>query len=164
MTQELLELKEAILKQDTEAALAIVEELETMGREDKINNIQSYLVVLIVHLLKIQIENRITNSWRASILNSLLRVQRLNKMGTKKSPYIKETQWEEYLREILPEAYLKASLEINEGQYSDEELEEKVDEQRLIDKAINLLNLTINNTPASLKHQANQKLESQNSH
>ncbi|MBE9171418.1 DUF29 family protein [Pleurocapsales cyanobacterium LEGE 06147] len=158
MTQELIELREAILRQDTQAALEIVQELETMGREDKIINIESYLVILLVHLLKIQIEKRITNSWRSSILNSLLRIQRLNKMGNKKTPYIKAREWENYLREVLPEVYLKASSEINEGAYSDEELEQLADEEKLIEETVSLLDLTFDRSPDILKKLASQAL------
>ncbi|MEQ8752249.1 MAG: hypothetical protein RID09_01870 [Coleofasciculus sp. G1-WW12-02] len=43
--EELLELKRLLLKGDTKGALAIVEELEEMSRDDKINNISSYGVI-----------------------------------------------------------------------------------------------------------------------
>ena len=159
MTQELLDLKMAILNNDADRALEIVQELETMDREDQINNIQSYLVVLMVHLLKIEIENRIINSWRSSILNSLLRIQRLNRMGNKKTPYIKSNRWEEYILEILPEVYLKAATEINEGQYSDSELETLTDEPKLINTTISFLKLTSDRNPSLLKQTASKQLE-----
>jgi len=41
---ELIELRERIENQDYQAALEIVDELEEMSKEDKLNKIHSYLV------------------------------------------------------------------------------------------------------------------------
>ena len=85
--EEILELKECLLNHQYERAMTIVEELELMGRQDKINNLESFLIVLLIHLIKIQVEKRVTRSWRSSILNSLREIQKRNKLG-KKSQYI----------------------------------------------------------------------------
>ena len=61
--EELLTLRELLIKGDMSGALAIVDELEEMSRDDKINNIRSYAVVLLMHLIKQQAENRTTRSW-----------------------------------------------------------------------------------------------------
>ena len=53
--EEILELKECLLTHQYERALAIVEELEQMGRQDKINNLESFLVILLIHLIKIKL-------------------------------------------------------------------------------------------------------------
>ena len=50
--EELLELKELLLKGDVKASLAIVEELEEMGRKDIIKTIRSHAVILLLHLIK----------------------------------------------------------------------------------------------------------------
>ncbi len=50
--EELLELKQLLLKGDIKGALAMVEELEEMSRDDKINNIISYAIILLMHLIK----------------------------------------------------------------------------------------------------------------
>lgn len=60
--EEIIELKQSIISRDWEKSLAIIEELEEMGRQDKINNLQSFLVILLVNLIKIQIEKRVTKS------------------------------------------------------------------------------------------------------
>ncbi|MDJ0745115.1 MAG: DUF29 family protein [Xenococcaceae cyanobacterium MO_167.B27] len=144
MTQELLDLKEAIAHYDYQKALEIVNDLEAMSREDKIQKIESYLVVLLVHLLKIQVERRITNSWRASILNALLQIQKTNRMGNKKTPYIKSDEWQSYIEEVLPEVYLSASTEVkvNGREVDDVELEMIVNDDSLISLAQSLLLLT----------------------
>jgi len=77
--EELLTLKSLLLQGDIQGALAIVEELEEMSRDDKINNIRSFAVILLLHLIKQQVENRTTRSWDVSIRNSALEIQEKNK-------------------------------------------------------------------------------------
>jgi len=48
--EELLTLKELLLKGDVPGALAIVEELEQMSKQDIIDSIRSYAVILLLHL------------------------------------------------------------------------------------------------------------------
>ena len=117
--EEILELKECLLNHQYERAMTIVEELELMGRQDKINNLESFLIVLLIHLIKIQVEKRVTRSWRSSILNSLREIQKRNKLG-KKSQYIKPNQWSKHFDAIYPDAIFQAAdeafggIEINE--------------------------------------------------
>ena len=66
--EELLTLKDLLLKGDIVGSLAVVEELEEMSRDDKINNIISYSIILLIHLIKQQAENRTTRSWDISML------------------------------------------------------------------------------------------------
>ncbi len=117
--EEILELKECLLNHQYERAMTIVEELELMGRQDKINNLESFLIVLLIHLIKIQVEKRVTRSWRSSILNSLREIQKRNKLG-KKSQYIKANQWSKHFDAIYPDAIFQTAdeafggIEINE--------------------------------------------------
>ncbi|MEM7727626.1 MAG: DUF29 family protein [Cyanobacteria bacterium P01_A01_bin.45] len=109
--EEILELKDCLINQQYDRAFAIVEELETMGRQDKINNLESFLVILLIHLIKIQVEKRVARSWKNSISNSLLAIQKRNRLG-KKSHYIKPKQWHEYIVNCQFEAVLGASKEV----------------------------------------------------
>ena len=45
MMEEILELKDCLLNRQYERAIAIFEELELMGRQDKIDNLESFLVI-----------------------------------------------------------------------------------------------------------------------
>jgi len=94
--------------------IAICDELETMGRQDKINTLESFLVVLIIHLIKIQVKNRVTASWIESIRNSLLEIKDRNKLG-KKSFYLKTDDWSESFDNKLYRAIVKASKEVAGG-------------------------------------------------
>jgi hypothetical protein len=67
MTQELIDLRNSILEGRYADALAIVDELEGMSKQAILRNIQSYLNILLIHLIKNQVEQRLTGSWASSI-------------------------------------------------------------------------------------------------
>ena len=137
--EEILELKELLLKGDLKASLAIVEELEEMSKKDIIKTIRSYAVILLLHLIKQKAENRTTRSWDISIRNSIREIQRENKRRKAGGYYLTS----EELLEILEEAYLnaidEASLEVEEGRYEVEELERLVNKEEIIDRALSLI-------------------------
>lgn len=137
--EELLMLKDLLLKGDVPAALAIVEELEEMSRKDIIKTIRSYAVILLLHLIKQQAENRSTRSWEVSIRNCVREIQRENKRRKTGGNYLNS----EELLETLEEAYLnaidEASLEVQEGRYLPEELEQIVNREDILDRAMTLI-------------------------
>ncbi len=47
---EILELKQSLLSGNIDQALFLVEELEEVGRKSIIENLESFLVVLLIHL------------------------------------------------------------------------------------------------------------------
>jgi hypothetical protein len=99
--EELLTLKEMLLKDNIPAALAIVKELEEMGRNDIIKSIRSHAVILLLHLIKQQAENRTTRSWKVSLRNSVREIQRENKRRKARGYYLTS----EELLETFEEAY-----------------------------------------------------------
>ena len=153
--EELLELKNCLINRQYNRAFAIVEELEAMGRQDKINNLESFLVILLIHLIKIQVEKRVTRSWKNSVINSLLAIQKRNRLG-KKSYYIKPQNWDEHIEECQFEAILNAAKEIFEGT-DYQELENLVSSSQLMTSANELLELTYNNSPREIVEIVNRK-------
>ena len=137
--EELLELKQLLLKGDFKGSLLLVEELEEMGRKNIIRTIRSYAVILLLHLIKQQAEGRTTRSWDVSIRNSVREIQRENKRRKAGGYYIERDE----LKEILSEAYLNAidgaSLEVAEGRYEPEELEAIVSREEILDRALALI-------------------------
>ena len=137
--EELLMLKDLLLKGDVPAALVIVEELEEMSQKDIIKTIRSYAVILLLHLIKQQAENRTTRSWEVSIRNCVREIQRENKRRKAGGNYLNS----EELLETLEEAYLnaidEASLEVEEGRYLPEELEQIVNREDVLDRAMALI-------------------------
>ena len=137
--EEILELKQKLYQGDIQAAIAICDELETMGRQDKINTLESFLVVLLVHLIKIQVENRVTASWIESVRNSLLEIKDRNQLG-KKSHYIKRGCWSEHYNNKLYRAIIKASQEVAGGM-TIKDLKAQIDYEGLENKTLYLLDL-----------------------
>ncbi len=139
MMEELLTLKDLLVKGDVQGALIIVEELTEMSRNDIIKTIRSYAVILLLHLIKQQAENRTTRSWEVSIRNSVREIQRENKRREAGGYYLTP----EELLEILAEAYLnaidEASLEVEEGRYEAQELEKLVNQEEIINRALALI-------------------------
>ncbi|ERT07198.1 hypothetical protein M595_2790 [Lyngbya aestuarii BL J] len=138
--EEILELKELLLKGDIKGSLTLVDELEEMGRKDIINNIRSYAVILLLHLIKQQAENRTTRSWDVSIRNSVLEIQDLNERPKSKGVYLNSEELRGILEKAYPQAVNKASLEVEEGRYDSRELEQKVNRVKILNQAMNLIN------------------------
>ena len=137
--EELLELKEKLLKGDIKGSLELVEELTEMGRKDIIKTIRSYGVILLLHLIKQQVENRSTRSWDVSIRNSILEIKEENKRPKSAGFYLSSGELQEVLESAYQQALNKASLEVEEGRYEVRELEEKVNRAELIDRALDLM-------------------------
>jgi hypothetical protein len=137
--EELLELKALLLKGDIKGSLAIVEELEDMSKNGIISTIRSYAVILLLHLIKQQAENRTTRSWDVSIRNSVREIQRQNKRRKAAGYYLSD----EELTDTLNDAYLNAldaaSLEVESGRYQSEQLEAIIDKNKLISDAFLLI-------------------------
>jgi hypothetical protein len=81
MTQELIDLRASILEGRYEDALVIVDELEGMSKKAILRAIKPFIVRMLIHLIKNQVEQRLTNSWPASIRDSLLEIQEKNVIG-----------------------------------------------------------------------------------
>ncbi|HAZ44301.1 MAG TPA: hypothetical protein DDW76_09960 [Cyanobacteria bacterium UBA11369] len=144
MTQELIDLRAYILEGRYAEALSIVDELEGMSRQAVLRNIQSYLVILMIHLIKNQIERRLTNSWANSIRASVRNIKKLNLPDNKTSYYVKLEEWDSILEDEFEEAIREASEEVMNGAYSPFQLLESVEKNVVIDRSKQLLELTYN--------------------
>ncbi|AFZ58362.1 DUF29 family protein [Anabaena cylindrica FACHB-243] len=143
MTQELIDLRNSILQGHYADALAIVDELEGMSKQAILGNIQSYLKILLIHLIFNQIEQRLTNSWSASIRNSIREIKKVNISDNKKSYYINQDEWENFIEEeVIEDAIADASLEVMNGIYSQFQLADLINRTQLIATALKFLALT----------------------
>ena len=136
---ELQDLREHIEHGRYAEALVLIGELEEMGRDDKIQKIESFLQVLLVHLIKRQAERRTTRSWDVSIRNAADAIQRVNKRRRAGGHYLGRAELAEALDEILPSALRQASLEAFEGRHDDAELAGMVDMPLLRREALSLI-------------------------
>jgi hypothetical protein len=142
MTQELIDLRTSILEGRYEDALGIVDELEWMSKKAILRNIKSYLIRMLVHLIKNQVEQRLNNSWVASIRESVFEIQDLNFMENKTSHYIKADEWDELLKTAFDAAISKASVEVANGIYKPKELLQIVNRETINSQANTLLSFT----------------------
>jgi hypothetical protein len=126
--EELITLRKYIEEKDYLKALDLVGELEEMSKEDKLNKIYSYAVILLVHLIKQQAEKRSTRSWNVSINNSVREIKRTNQMRKSGGCYASQ----EELIETIDEAF--------EGIHDDDELEQMIDVAQVKQAALNLIN------------------------
>jgi Domain of unknown function DUF29 len=151
MTQELIDLRASILEGRYNDALAIVDELEGMSKQAILRTIQSYLLILLIHLIKNQIEQRLTGSWVNSIRNSIREIQKLNIKDNKTSYYIKKNEWESWIEEeVIEDAIANASEEVMNGQFTRSQLSEMLDRPQLFQIATRLLDLTYTHSAKEL--------------
>ncbi|MGL5806862.1 MAG: DUF29 family protein [Xenococcaceae cyanobacterium] len=139
--QELTDLRNSIIQGRYSDALAIVDELENMSKRDILRKIDSFLVRLIAHLIKQQLEKRLTNSWAASISDSLRQIQKLNQRN-KNSWYVLENNWQELVEEAIEAAIDEASVEVLGGCLTSEQVSQRIDRELIISLTLSLLNLT----------------------
>ena len=137
--EELLELRAHIEQGRYAEALAVIGEMEEMSRDDKINQIESFLYILLLHLLKRHAEARFTRSWEVSIRNAIDGVMRGNKRRKAGGYYLTAEELRESIEEIYPSALRQASLEALEGRYSDAELAERVDVASIREEALRMV-------------------------
>jgi hypothetical protein len=120
--EEIWELRRALEAGDLQAALAIVDEMEEMSRDDKVQKIASYMRVLLVHKIKQAVEGRSTKSWEVSIRHALRQIASVNKRRKAGGRYLNDDDLSTLLAEVYESALDWASLEVYEGIYSVEAL------------------------------------------
>lgn len=151
MPQELIDLRTSILEGRYSDALAIIDELEGMSKQAVLRTIQSHLLILLMHLIKNQIEQRLTGSWANSIRNSIREIKKLNLKDNKTSYYINEDEWENLIEEeVIENGIADASEEVLEGKYTRSQLSEILDKPQLLQIAIALLTLTYTHSAKEL--------------
>lgn len=137
--EELLELKNLLISGNIAEALLLVEEMTEMSKDDKLNKIISFDIILLLHLIKQQAEKRTTRSWEISIRNSVRQIQRTNKRRKANGNYLTETELQETLEDAYQSALDQASLEAFEGRYEADEIATMIDRNTIINQALTLI-------------------------
>ena len=137
--EEILELKDLLLKGKVSEALVVVEELEEMGKKEIIKTIRSYAIILLLHLIKQQAEKRTTRSWDVSIRNSVREIQFENKRRKAGGYYLNQEELIQILESVYLSAVDSASLEVKEGLYQPEELEQLVNKAEVLQQALDFI-------------------------
>ncbi|PSO49964.1 MAG: hypothetical protein BRC33_04805 [Cyanobacteria bacterium SW_9_44_58] len=137
--EELLTLRQYIQEQQYDKALELIGEMEEMSKEDKLNKIYSYAVILLLHLIKQEAEQRTTRSWEFSIYNATKEIRRVNKRRKSGGYYASEAELKEILADAFDTAIKKAALEAFEGQYTETEIAEKINTNAILAKALDYI-------------------------
>ncbi|NEQ75190.1 MAG: DUF29 domain-containing protein [Okeania sp. SIO2D1] len=146
-TQELIDLRTCIMEGINHDALAIIDELDAMSKKDTLFKIDSYLTVVLINLIKNQVEKRLTNSWAASIRTSIRKIKSLNLKENKISYYIKEDEWGKAIAQVIEAAIRDASVEALDGNCSPFQLKEMVETTQVTENALSLLSLIYAHQP-----------------
>jgi hypothetical protein len=145
---ELLELRAHIEHGRYPEALILIGELEEMSHEDKVNKIGSFLVILLVHLIKQQAEKRTARSWETSIRNAVREIIFTNKRRKAGGYHMTVEELAEAIDERYPVALDYAALEAFEGRYDAPDLADMLNEKQLKAEALRLI---LNNQPLDKK-------------
>lgn len=139
--EEILELKQLLQQGKIDEALLIVDELEEMSLSDKVNKIDSYGVILLIHLIKQNAENRSIRSWKLSIENAVREINKINKRRKVSGYYLSKAELLDILEDAYEIAMEKAASEAFEGRYEAEELATMVDKEGILSQAMQLIEL-----------------------
>ncbi|MCP4345295.1 MAG: DUF29 domain-containing protein [Desulfobacterales bacterium] len=137
--EELFELRTYIEEGRYADALVLLGEMEEMSRDDKINKIESFLEILLLHLVKQHAEKRSTRSWEVSVFNSVYHINKTNKRRKAGGYYLNENELTDAIEETYPIALKHASLEAFEGTLDETELARKVNEDNIKKQALELI-------------------------
>ncbi|AFY73297.1 protein of unknown function DUF29 [Synechococcus sp. PCC 7502] len=137
--EELSELKDLLVSGHIPEALLLVEEMTEMSKEDKLNRIYSFSVVLLIHLIKQSAEKRSTRSWEISIFNAVKQIQRSNKRRKAGGTYLTVDELMETLVDAYDLAVRQAALEAFEGRYETEAIANMIDRTVILDQAMGLI-------------------------
>ncbi len=132
-------LRKMVEERDYVGALAIISELDEMVKDDKITKVESFLHILLLHLIKQNAEQRTTKSWNKSIQVAARSIQKSNKRRSAGGSYLKSEELLETIDESFPDALEDAAYEAFEGIYSAEQLAAMINPTEIKQKAIELI-------------------------
>jgi hypothetical protein len=136
---EYQELHDLIVCGDYSRALALLEELDTMSREDHVVKIGAYMRVLLIHLIKRHAEGRTTRSWARSIVHAVDRIGHLNARRKAGGTYLDARELRETLEDAWGPALKIAAIEAFRGRRTAGELERLVDREAILAEALALI-------------------------
>ncbi len=139
MSEELEQLRQYLETGQLDAAFGLLDEMDEMSRDDKIHKIQSYMHVLLVHLIKQAAEHRTTPSWERSVRNALFWIPRINRRRKAGGWYISTDELREALADIYEHALDNAAAEVLDGEHTTASLGALVDRDQLLAQAYEMI-------------------------
>jgi hypothetical protein len=139
MSEELEQLRQYLETGQLDAAFGLLDEMDEMSRDDKLHKIQSYMHVLLVHLIKQAAERRTTSSWDRSIRNALFWLPRINRRRKAGGWYMSADELQEALNDIYEHALDSAAAEALGGEHTEASLGAMVDREHLLTQACEMI-------------------------
>lgn len=137
--EELETLRKLIEEQDYAGALTLIDEMDEMAKDDKIAKVESFLAVLLIHLIKQKAESRLTSSWQRSINHALFGIFKANKRRSAGGFYLKPEELKAAIDESFSFSLKEAAEEAFGGAYNAEQLLAMVDAERIKEEAFDLI-------------------------
>jgi len=137
--EELEALRKMVEAHDYSAALTLIDEMNEMAKDDKIVKIESFLEILLIHLIKQKAEKQSTKSWDKSIENSLRGIFKSNKRRSAKGFYLKSDELADLIEETYSFALKSAADEAFGGAYAAKILAEMIDSDAIKKEALDLI-------------------------
>ena len=137
--EELEALRKMVEEHDYTAALALIDEMDEMAKDDKIVKVESFMHVLLVHLIKRYAEKRTTPSWERSVKFSLQGIFKSNKRRSSKGYYLKTEELKDAIEESFEFALSDAADEAFGGAFSPKQLEDMVDSELVKEEMLGLI-------------------------
>ena len=137
--EELEALRKMVEDHDYSAALILIDEMDEMAKDDKIAKVESFLRILLIHLIKRSAEKRTTQSWENSIENSLYGIVRANGRRGSKGNYLKNDELANIIEEIYKKPLKDAAQEAFGGAFSAKVLSEMIDSEAIKKEALDLI-------------------------
>ena len=139
MSEELEQLRQFLETGQLDAAFGLLDEMDEMSRDDKIHKIQSYMHVLLVHLIKQAAERRTTTSWDRSIRNALFWIPRINHRRKAGGWYIPAEDLQEALQDVYEHALDSAAAEALGGEHTAASLGALIEQEQLLTQAYEMI-------------------------
>ena len=137
--EELEALRKMVEAHDYSAALALIDEMDEMAKDDKIVKIEAYIRILLVHLIKKYAEQRTSNSWDSSIDHSLDGIISSNKRRKAGGYYLTEIELTKAINERYNRALKDAAKEAFGGVFDSKKLSEMIDSEAIKKEALDLI-------------------------
>jgi hypothetical protein len=135
MSEELEQLRQYLETGQLDAAFGLLDEMDEMSRDDKMHKIQSYMHVLLIHLIKQAAEHRTTPSWDRTIRNTLFWIPRINRRRKAGGWYIPADELQEALADVYEHALDSAAAEALGGAHTAASLGGLVDRESVLAQA-----------------------------
>ena len=139
MSEELEQLRQYLETGQLDAAFGLLDEMDEMSRDDKIHKIQSYMHVLLIHLIKQAAEHRTTPSWDRTIRNALFWIPRINRRRKAGGWYLPADDLQEALADVYEHALDSAAAEALGGAHTAASLGGLVDRENVLAQAYEMI-------------------------